>query len=110
MPHIPAPGPGLTGFTHFASVFCLMLGPAFWAPLQAGDALDTESQDADKAVVVPYKTRPAPTHRVDLHDDRIYFLNKLEEKDGKYMLHTLEGEVIEVEASDIAEIVELKSD
>jgi len=88
----------------------LLLGLGLSAPLQAGDASDTEAQEADKAVVVPYKTRPAPTYRVDLHDDRVYFLNKLEEKDGKYVLHTLEGEVIEVEASDIAEIVELESE
>lgn len=87
-----------------STVFAVFLCMGFAAPAQAG-----ESQ-ADEAVVVPYETRPAPTHRVDLHDDRVYFLKKLEQKDDLYVLHTLEGEVIEVEAANIAEIVEFKNE
>ncbi len=96
-----------------STVFAVFLCMGFAAPAQAGEESGSgaagESQ-ADEAVVVPYETRPAPTHRVDLHDDRVYFLKKLEQKDDLYVLHTLEGEVIEVEAANIAEIVELKNE
>jgi len=61
-------------------------------------------------VVVPYKTRPAPSHRVSLRDDRVYFLKKLEKTDDGFVLHTLEGETIEIEQSQIAEIVEFKNE
>lgn len=87
-----------------STVFAVFLCMGFAAPAQAGEESGAE------AVVVPYETRHAPTHRVDLHDDRVYFLKKLEQKDDLYVLHTLEGEVIEVEAANIAEIVELKNE
>lgn len=68
----------------------------------------TGSEHGGKAVVVPYKTRPAPSHRVSLHDDRVFFLKKLEETDGGYVLHTMEDESIEVEDAEIAEIMEFE--
>lgn len=74
-----------------------------------GQQAETEPK-ADKAVVVPYETRPAPSHRVSLRDDRVYFLKKLEKTDNGFVLHTLEGETIEVEQSQVAEIVEFKSE
>lgn len=75
------------------------------------DSQDAESEPkADTAVVVPYKTRPAPSHRVSLRDDRVYFLKKLEKTDAGFVLHTMEGETIEVEQSEITEIVEFKKE
>jgi hypothetical protein len=64
----------------------------------------------DKAVVVPYKTRPAPSHRVSLRDDRVYFVSELEVTDNGFVLHTLEGETIEVDESEVGEIVEFQAD
>lgn len=80
----------------------------------AGDAVDSQeaetAPESDKAVVVPYKTRQAPSHRVSLRDDRVFFLKKLEETDGGFVLHTMEDETIEVEQSEVAEIVEFKKE
>lgn len=70
----------------------------------------TPEAGSEKAVVVPYKTRPAPTHRVSLRDDRVFFVKKLEQTENGFVLHTLEDEVIEVEQSNVAEIVEFKSE
>lgn len=68
------------------------------------------TRNSDKAVVEPYKTRPAPSHRVSLHDDRVFFLKKLEETGSGFVLHTMEDETIEVDQSEIAEIVELQKE
>ena len=93
----------------------MLLAAAFNPAVQAGhdsgaeEAPASEPQ-ADKAVVVPYKTRPAPTHRVSLRDDRVYFLKKLERTENGFILHTLEDEIIEVERSNVAEIVEFKKE
>lgn len=82
-------------------------------PAAAGDAADSQAAEAkpesDKAAVVPYETRAAPSHRVSLRDDRVYFLKKLEETEGGFVLHTMEDETIEVEQSDVTEIVEFKT-
>lgn len=77
---------------------------------QASEQASEDAPKSDKAVVVPYATRPPPSHRVSLRDDRVYFLKKLEETDGGYVLHTMEGETIEVEPSQIEEIVEFEAD
>lgn len=118
------------GFHHLtalcrAAIIALLagLGAALMsAPAAAGhgsDARDSEQESeqqaddapkADQAVVVPYETRPPPSHRVSLTDDRIYFLKKLEKTDDGFVLHTMEGETIEVEPSLIEEIVEFKTD
>lgn len=67
-------------------------------------------EKADKVMVVPYKTRQAPSHRVSLRDDRVYFLKRLEKTDNGFVLHTMEDETIEVEQSDVAEIVEFTTE
>lgn len=76
----------------------------------AGSQEAEGGEQADKVTVTPYETRPAPSHRVSLHDDRVFFLKKLEETDDGFVLHTMEDEVIEVERSEVAEIVELETD
>lgn len=87
------------------------------APGAAGasdDAADSQASEAeskpDKAVVTPYKTRPAPSHRVSLRDGRVFFLKKLEETDGGFVLHTMEDETIEVEQSEMDEIVQFEKE
>lgn len=93
-----------------ATLFSIMLN----GPVQAGDESGSDASatepKADKAMVVPYETRAVPSHQVELRDDRVYFTKKLEKKGDTYILHTLEGEVLEIEASDIARIVEYKSE
>lgn len=80
----------------------------------SGDTADSQeagtASESDKAVVVPYKTRQAPSHRVSLRDDRVFFLKRLEETDGGFVLHTMENETIEVEQSEVAEIVEFRNE
>lgn len=107
------PANRFTAVSVFAAL-CLALSLGFSNPAQAGDEATSDEAatepKADKAVVVPYETRSRPTHRVDLRDDRVYFLKKLEQNGDMYVLHTLEDEVIEVEASEIAKIVEFKEE
>lgn len=97
----------------FTALLAALLFAGLSAPVGASDTGSSDESattepEADKAVVVPYETRPSPSHRVDLRDDRVYFLKKLEQNGDTYVLHTLEDEVIEVEASNIARIVEFK--
>jgi len=81
------------------------------ADSQDAGARDSGSEPkADKAVVTPYETRPAPSHRVSLHDDRVYFVKQLEETGNGFVLHTLEGETIEVDRSEVAEIVQFRKE
>ncbi|HSH43887.1 MAG TPA: hypothetical protein VK973_17325 [Arenicellales bacterium] len=82
---------------------------------QAGEdtgsaAAGTQSGNSDKAVVVPYETRPAPSHRISLNDGRVYFVSEIETTDNGFVLHTLEGETIDVDESEVAEIVEFEAD
>ncbi|MGA8259717.1 MAG: hypothetical protein WB783_05830 [Arenicellales bacterium] len=62
----------------------------------------------ENAVVVPYQKRPAPSYRISLTDGRLFFLTSLEETDTGYVLHTLEGEVIKVDKSQVEKIVKLE--
>lgn len=76
----------------------------------AGDSDQSESSDdkqQDSVSVESYETRQDPTHEVSLHDDRVYFLKKLEETATGYILHTMEDEVIEVERDAVANIKKL---
>jgi hypothetical protein len=92
----------------------LLWSVGFSSPAAGSDDAGTEGAVSetkpDKAMVVPYKSRPAPSHRVSLRDDRVYFVKELEETDDGYVLHTLEDEIIEVERANVAEIVEFKSE
>lgn len=69
---------------------------------------DQSNASKDSAVVVPYQKRPAPSYRVSLTDGRLFFLTSLEETDTGYVLHTLEGEVIKVDRSEVEKIVKLE--
>jgi len=71
-------------------------------------ASDTVQGQQNKVTVEPYKSRPAPSYRVSLKDGRLFFLTKLDETDSGYVLHTLEGEDIEVDESEVDNIVELE--
>lgn len=97
-----------------ASILTLLLAVLGAAPGAVADDTDSQQagseQKADTATVVPYETRQAPSHRVSLHDDRVYFLKKLEETENGFVLHTMEDETIEVEQSEVAEIVEFKKE
>lgn len=99
-----------------ASILSLLVAVLGAAPgtVAAGDETDSQQagseQKADTVTVVPYKTRQAPSHRVSLHDDRVYFLKKLEETETGFVLHTMEDETIEVEQSEVAEIMEFKKE
>lgn len=97
-----------------AALLAAALGAGPGTTAVAGQDADSQAteggEQADKVTVTPYETRPAPSHRVSLHDDRVYFLKKLEETDDGFVLHTMEDEVIEVERSEVAEIVELETD
>lgn len=96
------------------AVLAALLGAGLSSVAVSGHGSDSQKAEtdskADKAIVVPYKTRPAPSHRVSLRDDRVYFLKKLEKTDGGFVLHTMEDETIEVEQSEIAEIIEFKKE
>ncbi len=96
--------------TFLAAIFGAGLGTAAVSGDEAGSPAATTPQKQDKVVVEPYKTRPAPSHRVSLHDDRVFFLKKLEETGDGFVLHTMEDEVIEVERSEVTEIVEFETD
>lgn len=79
----------------------------------AGDSSQSESstdEQQNSVTVESYETRSQPTHEVSLHDDRVYFLKKLEETETGYVLHTMEDEVIEVERDAVADIKELDGD
>lgn len=99
-----------------ASILALLIAVLGAAPgtVAAGDGSDSQQaetdQKADKITVVPYTTRQAPSHRVSLRDDRVYFLKRLEETENGFVLHTMEDETIEVEQSEVAEIVEFKTE
>lgn len=95
-----------------AALFAVLFGLTLNGPLQAGDESGSDATEpkADKVMVVPYETRPVPSHQVELRDDRVYFTKKLEQNGDTYILHTLEGEVLELDASEIARIVEYKSE
>lgn len=60
--------------------------------------------------VAPYVKRAKPTHRVSLTDGRVFFVKSLEETESGYVLHTLEDEDIEVDGSEVEEIVKLGAD
>lgn len=101
-----------------ASIPALLVAVLGAAPggAAAGDDAGEDSRQAepeqkpDTATVVPYETRQAPSHRVSLRDDRVYFLKKLEETENGFVLHTMEDETIEVDRSEVAEILELKTE
>lgn len=106
---------GLTSASTAIALLLALPGTGFVAPVAGSDdhagSRDTDpDNDPEKAVVVPYESRPAPTHRVSLRDDRVFFVKKLEKTDNGFVLHTLEDEVIEVEQTDVAEIVELNKE
>lgn len=87
-------------------------GAVFGASVAAGDessraAADSGQKQQEKAVAVPYKSRPAPSYRISLKDGRLFFLTGLDRTDSGYVLHTLEGEDIQVDESQVEEIVEL---
>lgn len=110
-------------FHHFTAA-CRAFIPALLAAVlgaapgtvAAGDSDGSDTPQAepeqkpDTATVVPYETRQAPSHRVSLRDDRVYFLKKLEETESGFVLHTMEDETIEVDRSEVAEILELKTE
>lgn len=97
-----------------AALLATWLGAGPGATALAGQDADSQAaeggEQADKVTVTPYETRPAPSHRVSLHDDRVFFLKKLQETDDGFVLHTMEDETIEVDQSEIAEILELKTE
>lgn len=105
--------------TPTGSAFRSMIGALAIALLATGSGVfaagsdneTAEAEDAkqqDKVMVVPYKSRPAPSHRVSLHDGRVFFLTRLEETDTGFVLHTMEEETIEVQRDAVAEVVEFK--
>lgn len=89
------------------SVTTLGAGPAIGAGSGDASAESTGGQQ-DSVKVVPYEKRAKPTHRVSLKDGRVFFVKKLDETDSGYVLHTLENEDIEVDESEVEEIVDLE--
>jgi hypothetical protein len=91
------------------AVALLATGPGAFAAGSDNETPEAESAgQQDKVMVVPYKSRPAPSHRVSLHDGRVFFLTRLEETETGFVLHTTEEETIEVRRDEVAEVVEFK--
>lgn len=102
----------LGGHLRTATIVALA-GGLFSAAVLGGDDAGTAATGAgqkqqQKVTVEPYKARPAPSYRVSLKDGRLFFLTKLDETGSGYVLHTLEGEDIEVDKSEVENIVDLE--
>lgn len=87
----------------FAATFAM---PASGSEPETPGAEGEKQQDT--VTVVPYKSRGTPSHRVSLHDGRVFFLKELEETESGFILHTMEEETIEVQRDEVAEVVEFK--